>query len=371
MNSAHNCTIEKGSILVYRVFDVAEEVDLSKVEQLLKDESGRERLKLARWPRHLVIMRNAPVTFSMGESEFDLDGQMVRAETFAKIWEYGVLSVHFSIPIEQGIGFEELTRLASLLEQEQSIDTVAKWRCQDIVSALRPALKDPHEWPEFEDYVIFFLEKINGIAKAEELIEKADIARLLIAETSDKLAKKNRDSILHSTYQYSEDDMAIIDWNSALVIEPSGRKEVPEVIEFALTHMMEMRYYDFLLDQKLTTIYDAVEESRSKLLSGRFTKLAKEASALFIEFTEFLERIDNSFKVVGDFYLANIFRVSGEEFRITEWQNNITRKMNLLARVSEMLQGEVNVSRSLWLEITVVVLIAFEILTALLKFGAH
>jgi len=132
-----------------------------------------------------------------------------------------------------------------------------------------------------------------------------------------------------------------------------------------------MRYYDYLLDEKLTTIYDAIEESRARLFSGRFSSLSKEASSLYIEFTEFIERVDNSFKVVGDFYLANIFRSAGEEFRVPEWQNNITRKMNLLARVSEMLQGEVDVNRSLWLEITVVVLIMFEIGTALLKFGHH
>jgi hypothetical protein len=155
------------------------------------------------------------------------------------------------------------------------------------------------------------------------------------------------------------------------VVEPSGRKEVPEVIEFALTHLMEMRYYDHLLDQKLSTIYDAVEETRSKLFSTRFSSLSKEASALYIEFTEFVERVDNSLKVVGDFYLAKLFRTAGEEFRIPEWQGNVTRKMDLLAKVSEMLQGEVNVTRGLILEITIVFLILFEVVAAFFKFGAN
>jgi hypothetical protein len=128
--------------------------------------------------------------------------------------------------------------------------------------------------------------------------------------------------------------------------------------------------HDALIDQKLATLYDAIEESRGKFFSNRFSTLSREASARYIEFSEFIERVDTSFKVVGDFYLARIFRAAGEEFRIPEWEGNIMRKMNLLASLSELLQGEINVNRSLWLEITIVVLIMFEILTTLTKFAA-
>ena len=53
---------------------------------------------------------------------------------------------------------------------------------------------------------------------------------------------------------------------------------------------------------------------------------------------------------------------------LADWQENITRKMNLLAQVSSLLQGEVNIRRSHWMEITVIVLILFEVVSALLKF---
>jgi hypothetical protein len=41
--------------------------------------------------------------------------------------------------------------------------------------------------------------------------------------------------------------------------------------------------------------------------------------------------------------------------------------MNLLAQVSQILQGEVNVNRGHWLEIIIIFLIAFELLSAVLK----
>ena len=364
--------IQKGSVLIYRVFDVAEEANLSHVEALLKSESSRARLKFTKVPKQAVIMRNAPVTLNLGETEVILDQHKIKVEVFAKIWDYGVLSIMFQIPIPEGTEWEELIEFSAKIEQDTTLDEAARFRAQELVNVITAALRDPHTWHQFEDYVIFFFEVISGIEKTGELIEKVDIPRLLIAETNNNLSERSRRAIMeNSTFQYTNADLTIIDWNSAIVIEPSGLKEVPEVIEFALTHMMEMRYYDALLDQKLTTLYDSIEESRGKFFSNRFTHLSREASSRYIEFSEFIERVDNSFKVLGDFYLAKIFRASGEKFRIPEWEVNITRKINLFSNLSELLQGEINVNRSLWLEITVVVLILFELITTIAKFSSH
>lgn len=367
-------SIDKGSVLIYRVFDIAEEIDLHKVEILLKSESSRSRLRFTLPPRQVVIMRNAPVTLSMGETEVVLHDRSFKAEIFAKIWDYGVLSLMFQIAIPPGSTWESLVDIASRIEIDTLIDESARFRAQELVNLLHDALRDPHHWDEIEDYVIYFFEEVRGIDKALDLVSRADIARLILAEPHTALSESSKRAIVdEGTYQYAENDLTIIDWNSAIVIEPSGRKEVPEVIEFVLTHMMEMRYYDGLLDARLETLYDAIEESRSRSFSNRFYHLSREASARYIEFSEFIERVDNSFKVVGDFYLAKIFRGAGEQFRIPEWEANISRKINIFSNLSELLQGEVNATRSLWLEVTIVILILFELATTFVKFsnGGH
>lgn len=362
--------IQKGSILIYRVFDVAEEINLPRVEELLSTPARgavRSRLKFTLTPRQTIIMRNAPVTLGLGESELMFQNETVKAEVSAKIWDYGVISIMFQIPIAQGTKWDQLVNISAQLEQDTLIDEAARFRTQELVNAVNPALRDVHSWHEFEDYNIFFFEAIDGIKDCNELFDKVDVASLVVAENTVNLAERAKKSILESTSQYSTSDLCVIDWNSAVVIEPSGKKEVPEAIEFALTHLMEMRYYDALIDQKLALLYDAIEASRGKFFNNRFSSLSREASARYIEFSEFIERVDNSFKVVGDFYLARIFRVAGEEFRIPEWEGNIMRKMGLLANLSELLQGEINVNRSLWLEITIVVLIMFELITTFAK----
>jgi hypothetical protein len=247
--------IQKGSILIYRVFDIAEEVNLSRVEELLTREGSRSRLQFTLTPRQVVIMRNAPVTIALGETDLTFHSKNLKVEVFAKFWDYGVLSILFQVPIERGTEWNHLVETGARLETDTLIDEAARFRAQELVTLVRPALRDPHHWHEIEDYVIYFFEELEGIGKASELLEKADVARLILAETQAPLSERSKRSIIdEGTYQYAENDLTIIDWNSAIVVEPSGRKEVPEVIEFVLTHMMEMRYYDGLLDQKLATL---------------------------------------------------------------------------------------------------------------------
>jgi hypothetical protein len=362
-------SIQKGSILIYRVFDIAEEINLLQVERIFSSQAASSRLRFLLSPRQVVIMRNAPVTLSLGETELTLLDRQVKADVFAKFWDYGVLSLQFQIPIEPGSSWGTMVDWGARIELDTLVDEAARFRAQELIHLARPAMRDPHHWQEIEDYVIYFFEEIAGIQKARDLVSRADVAKLILAEPHAEISETSRQEILsEGIYQYAENDLTIIDWNSAIVVEPSGKKEVPEVIEFVLTHMMEMRYYDGLLDERLATIYDAIEESRSRFFSNRFSMLSREASARYIEFSEFIERVDNSFKVVGDFYLAKIFRGAGEQFRIPEWEANISRKINIFSNLSELLQGEVNATRSLWLEVTIVVLISFELFTTFAKF---
>ncbi len=359
--------IRKGSILVYRCFDIAEEIDLAKAEKILAEVSGRERLKLSRTSRPAIIVRNAPITLTLGETPITIGSDTVMAETSAKIWDYGVLSIVFQIPIAPGTRWQELQVKAAAIEVHHEIDQLARKRATQLSETIHKSLQKPGEWARFEDYVIYFLEQVDGVETGQDLLDKADVTALIFAESDGNLAKINRDSLLEYVYQYKENDMVIIDWNSALVLEPSGQKEIPDVLEFALTHLLEMRYYDDLIDVRLSVLYDMIEARRKKFGRYPFWKLSHEANSRYIEFSEFIGRVENSLKVVGDFYLARIFRSAIRRFRVGDWQQSISRKMGILAQVSELLQGEVNTQRSLLLELVIIGLIAFEIIYALVR----
>ena len=363
--------IQKGAILVYRVFDIAEEILLSKVEGLLARDQTTQRLKLTRPLRQALIIRNPPLRISLGETEVVLGPHTIKADLSVTVWDYGVLSILFQIPIAPGTPWQKLLEFSQFITGDaltsDEFEKVARLKVREVSILIGDALERPHEWGVYEDYAVFFFEKLSGVQTPRDLLLQTDIPALILGEPTEVLSQKAREPILESTFQYAQNDLAVIDWNAAIVVEPSGLRDITDVLEFALTHLMEVRYYDDLLDKRLGELYDAIEVKRKNIFGSRFLNLSHEANTRYIEFSEFIERVDNSLKVVGDFYLATIFRALTKRFRLPDWEQSIKHKMNLLAQVSQLLQGEVNVQRSFLLEIVIILLIAFEVFAAIFK----
>ena len=363
--------ISRGKVIIYRVFDVAEEIDLGRLESILTDPSGESRVKMDRKHRPAVVVRNAPVRLRLGEVQVRIGDSLRTCEGYATVMDYGAVSISLHLPLPRDSQWMDLIRLAEQINASagspEEIDDVCLKKCDEVAHQIRSALKNPSRWHMAEDYVLWFIEEVSGVKKAAELLTQLDLPALILAEKNETLAPPSRDGILENTFQYATNDLVVIDWNSAVVFEPSGQMEIADIIEFALSHLLEVRYYDDLLDRRLSELYDAVDERRRSTWRHRFSNLAHEANTRFLEISEIMERVDNSIKMVGDYYLAVIFRAAIRRFRVLDWQQSITRKMNSMARVSELLHSEMNVRRSHILEMIVILLIAFEIVSAFIR----
>jgi hypothetical protein len=362
-------SISGGRAVAYRVFDVADEFDLAAAERIVQSTHSPSRLRLARPTGHSLVVRNAPITMTLPPSTIRIRADRIEPEVVARIWDYGVISMQFHISLPAGMSWDSLVSLAEAIEDDNDIDEVARQRVQEVAHALAPAAKLPHPVGAMEDYVIYQVERVDGVANAATLLEAADIPSLILGERKERLSERLRESIRSSALSYSESDLAVIDWNSAFLVEPAGSRDVADMIEFAVTHLTEFRYFDELLDERLERLYDEIERERGGFFRSEYARLSHEANTLYIEFSDYIDRVDNSLKFVGDFYLATIFRCAVNRFHMREWEESVTRKMNTVARVSELLHAEVNVRRGHVLEIIVIVLIVLELLSALFKFA--
>jgi hypothetical protein len=191
----------------------------------------------------------------------------------------------------------------------------------------------------------------------------------LIGEPRDKVlsAEESRDILKHM-HTYFEDDVAVIDWNSALVLEPSGSRAIPDILEFATSQLLELRYYDGVFDRELARIYDDLTAVRRKplaLVRDPYSPLARAVLLRLVELTEFTERVDNALKVIGDFYLARVYQSAVRRFRIGDWQQSVDGKQQLVAQAYGFIKGEIEARRSTLLELIVILLIFAELVTAL------
>ncbi len=356
--------IEKGTILVHRVFDIGGEISLARAEQLLSAASGM-RLKFSTNTRKAVIVKESPLKVDLGEEALDLPTGKMPARIFARLWNYGVISVTLEIAMPSGITWDSLVRIAAGLEASTEVDLLCISRKDALKKRVMPAVSNPAEWEIYEDYITYIIEKAPGIENPREFISQFDVPALILAEDKERLSDDSRSFILESAVQYSSTDLAIIDWNSALLIEPDGQRDVADVIEFSLTHLLEFRYYDEMLERKLNELYDTMDQKResvANIFKNIYADIAEDSSRKYMEFSEFLGRVENSLKTVGDPYLAVVFRAASLEFRFDDWRKSISRKMETMAQISQILHGEVNTRRSHWLEIIVIILIAIEVI---------
>jgi hypothetical protein len=355
--------VKKGKILVYRVFDIGTEIDLEKVETLFEDKKLKERFKLDRKHNMSLIISNSPVSIQLGAVEVSFLDKKVSAELIAKVWHFGTVSLCFQIPIIEGTSWSELIKIASWIENDRELDIIARNTARDFRNDIQMAIPVINDWAINEDYVTYLIQEFENFdGPLPTLIEKADVPALILAESKEILSDQIKRQTTEFTYQYSRDDLVVVDWNSALVVEPQGSMDVPLVIEFALNQLLEMRYYDDLLDQRLNTLYNEVVGRKKGIFSNKYSRLAEEAGQIYLEISEIVENVENSFKTVGDFYLATIFRASSKRFRFDDWQRSINEKLGNLAEVSKLLHSEVNESRNQTLEITIVILITIEVI---------
>ena len=360
-----SAAIEKGSILIHRVFDVGGEISLARAEHLLSETGKDPRLKFSTNTRKAIIIKDAPLKTELGGETLKLPSGAFPVKIFARLWNYGVISITLDLAIPPGTAWESLIKMAAELEASEEVDLLALARKDALKIRVMPAIANPADWDISEDYITYIVEKATGSGNPREFIKKVDVAALILAEDKEMLGEESRSFILESAIQYSSTDLAIIDWNSALLIEPEGQRDVADVIEFSLTHLLEFRYYDERLGVKLDELYDAMEQKResvANIFQNSYSDIAEDSSHKYMEFSEFLGRVENSLKTVGDPYLAIVFRASAMEFHFDDWRKSISRKMETLAQISQILHGEVNTRRSHWLEIIIIVLIAVEMI---------
>ncbi len=95
-----------------------------------------------------------------------------------------------------------------------------------------------------------------------------------------------------------------------------------------------------------------------------YPSLARQVQLTLLEMNEFIERVENSLKIIGDFYLAKVYESAVEQLRIPAWKASVTRKQQMLGDVYGWLKGEVDTARSFTLELMIVLLIVVELVVA-------
>lgn len=355
-------TVHKGKIYAYRIFDVGGEVDLAHAAQILDKKQAFSHYYLRRTPKSIIISER-PVVITLSPQNFSINGQIFNIAISAKLWNFGALSLQLTFNLEGRYTLAKLAEIGHFIETDPDFNQFAYKNMIHLVEFISPAITTHAIWSEYEDFLIYAFEKIEGLsAKEVASFLDDDITSLIFAERPMNFADNVKQSLAKHILQYGDDDLVLLHWNGAIIYDPRDHEEIADIIEFALCQLLELRYYDGLLDEQLNTLYKNIENRRSSILKNPYANISTQAALQYIDLSEIIDKVGNAFKTTGDFYYATIFRAATQRFYIQDWRASVSSKLSNLAEVSKLFQGEVNERRNQFMEAIIILLISIEVI---------
>lgn len=361
-----------GRAVVYRLFDVGGDIDLERAIDRLAS-SSPERARPERGEGKALEIKNPPVTCALGSQPLRTLPDHPGLELSARIYDFGVVSLRARIAAPRELTWPEFTRFGRAVDAATEIPELLEQEVRKLVERMGNTITKPRIADVREDYVVYHLTDVRlgaSTRPARELLQDVDLAPLLLGETR-PLSDSARQELLPHWFSYYSDDLAILSWDNALIVEPSGAdSDVEYILEFANAQLLELRYYDALLDAELPKLYNRIERARGRrrrVFGAGYSELLGSMQTLVAETTELVERADNALKVTDDVYLARLYSAALELYRGRTWRAGIDRKLTIIRDTYAMLNGEAQIRRSELLEIAIIALIAFEIILSLVR----
>ncbi len=374
-------TVAAGHILALRLVDIADSIDLALAESLWQRHAARQaagtaqRQRLSATPPKAMSFGVPPLGIHLGPVRLDLDGTAVEAVMTARLYDFGAIALALRIPAA-GLDWNAFTHRMNAADAATGPETATTeapgpWRdaLSTLSAVIGTALRRPGPERIEEDYLIGVVTAFDSHPTADELLHRVDLAPLLSGEQR-PLSEAARRDVLRHRFSYYEDDLVVLTWDRAFIYEPRGDSDVADVIEVANAQLMEMRYYDELLDAELPRMYGHVASARrglNLLRSRRYAGLARRLHRLVAEVTELTERVDNALQVTEDVYLARVYAAALDQFRVASVTTAVNRKLTIVRETYTALHDEAAGARAELLEVAIVALIVVEVVMALLR----
>ncbi|MBP0445327.1 hypothetical protein J8J14_11105 [Roseomonas sp. SSH11] len=365
--------VASGHVTALRLFDMAYEIDLKRAEELWasRTQAASTRSRLAGTPPKAVSFGVPPLALSFGPLSLRIGGEELTAEASFRLYDFGIVALALDFPAS-GLSWPAYSALVNRIDRaigpEAGAEIWARLRAQ-LRDLLGEALDRPNAAPLEEDYLIAVVNELGEPMTAEALQQRADLVPLLSGEER-PLSEGARRDLLAQRFSYHPDDLAVITWDRAFILEPRRETDVADVLEMANAQLLELRSYDELLDDELPRMRDLVEAAhrRSNLLRSRnYARLARQLHTLVAEVTQLAERVDNALQVTEDVYLARVYGAAIGLFRVPQVSAAVDRKLDIIRQTYTALHGEAAGGRAEVLEAAILLLIAFEIILSFVR----
>lgn len=347
----------QGAIAVLNLYDVADEIKLGEVRQIIGGTTIAPTFKhpapeYVRFERPPVIEPLPPVSLPSGE----------RFDAALQYYDYGVVSVllHFNFVGD----WEAMQRLSATWISSRVFDELSRQIMRKKLDQLRSALVKPYDNWLAEDYFVFHLHTITGCASGSAALQQrgSEISQIVRGEAV-QLSDFERTEVLQGAMSYYPNDLTVVGWNAAFLFDTeAGAETTVRLLEYANSQLLQFRHYDEILTRELADVYRFLEQHRTGLLSGwRMRPAATRLRTMLLEVTELTERTHNALKFVGDMFSARLYKLSATKIGVPDYETLVQEKLRAADELYDFVIEQFHQARAFALEFIVVLILMIEL----------
>lgn len=343
-----------GNIFIFHSFDIGDDINLERV--------NTEHLATRQTSAPSKYFKNYHIPLEIELPSPTQSPQCISA----KLHNFGVITLRYKIPFKATL--EELRSQITVMGeayQEQSINDA-----QTIFKRIKTAVKQPKFFHLRRSYVLIQVDPESTTDVVQLKNEYGSVIASTLRFETESLSEPQKNEILESAVGYYRGDLIIIDTDAAFVYD-AEYEEILDLFEFANMQQLELQYFDRMLDKKLNTVYE--REVKTLPLSAYLPFIdiglndqVGDLSRLRVDISVITERLENSVKLAGEPYYAELYSILVEKLDLKNWKESIDNKLTIISDISAVYQDKVDAIRSDLLSVAVIVLVFIEAIVGIL-----
>ncbi|MCA9291707.1 MAG: hypothetical protein KDA25_11310 [Phycisphaerales bacterium] len=371
MNVPHAPLAIDGFGSIFYAFDVGFQIDLDVAARIVR-EATRRRVVRARRPAPVWFdYRPAPVRLVLDGEPIALGGQVTESSIEVLIYDFGAMVLTYRTSLPPTI--DALPELASELYDHPGLLRDARDRVSRLVEAIGPAIERPRVHEAVEDYAVFAITEWDAERTPDAIVDAAPsvLARAMEAEMGE-LAPAQTARLMSGRMSYAPTDLALVDWNSAILFDREP-DDVLAVLQHANVELLELR----VLDEELDAILDHADETLARLVRRRFwptfeeSRLLSRVASAQTDAAVMFEGVNNAIKVIGNQYLARLYRLAARRLDLPAWQSSVQRKLAATEGLYQKMSDAAAGRRMETLEWVIIILIAASMILPFVTSYGH
>jgi hypothetical protein len=352
--------IGQGTCYALFAYDIGLAIRLDEAEQHVTAAKERSGIRPQRRSPEYFEFSLKPLRVTLDAPALSLGQFATNAGVELLLYDFGAVSVSYRLPLRGS--FAELLGLSEVLYENTDLLADSRRHVERLVGTIGAAIDRPSILPHVESYLVFQVsEPVGTSADPIWAGHEHELAQVLRSERRIMAADEVRDATSCSI-AFAPEDRAFIDWNAALLFGP-GLDDTRAVLEFANAELLERRVLDQQLDAALDQAYEVLTRERPPRLRlpGAWRTSSERLAQLQVDSALLFERVTNSVKLLGDQYLARVYRLSSQRFHLEAWDAGIQRKLQVLEDIYDKMTDRAATRRMEILEWVIILLIALEI----------